>query len=106
MSILESGEAMDLKLPKDLEQRLTGSTRRFLTENFGEDVGDLKASLFLKFCMVEIAPTVYNRAIADARSFMQEKVLDLENVCFAHEEGYWAKAAPGRAVARRPDSKR
>lgn len=97
---------MDITLPKDLEQRLTSSVRRYLTEAFGEDVGDLKANLFLKFCLEEIAPTVYNQAIADARSFMQEKVMDLENVCFAHEQGYWTKAARGKGVARRPEARR
>lgn len=94
---------MDIKLPKDLEQRLTASIRRYIEENLGEDVGDLKAALFLKFCMEEIAPSVYNQAIADARTFMQEKVLDLENVLFAHEQGYWTKGSGARGVARRPD---
>ncbi len=93
---------MDIKLPKDLEQRLTASTRRYLAEAFGEDVGDLKASMFLKFCLEEIAPSVYNQAVADARTFLQEKVLDLENVCFAHEEGYWTKGSGAPGVARKP----
>jgi len=97
---------MDIKLPKDQEKRLTGSVRRYLNENFGEDVGDLKAALFLKFCLEEIAPSVYNQAVADARNFMQEKVLDLENVCFAPEEGYWTRGSGAKGVARRPDSRR
>jgi len=97
---------MDITLPKDLEQQLTGSVRRYLTENFGEDVGDLKAALFLKFCLEEIAPSVYNQAIADARTFMTEKVLDMENVCFAEERRYWNKGAGGRGVARKPSSRR
>lgn len=94
---------MDIKLPKDLEQRLTASIRRYITENLGEDAGDLKASMFLKFCLEEIAPSVYNQAIADARTFMQEKIQDLEDVCFAHEEGYWTKGSGARGVPRRPD---
>jgi uncharacterized protein (DUF2164 family) len=97
---------MDIKLPKDLEQRLATSIRRYMTENFGEDVGDLKAALFLKFCMEEIAPSVYNQAIGDARTFMQEKVLDLENVLFAHEQGYWTRGRGAKGVARRPDIRR
>ena len=97
---------MDINLPKPVEQKLTASVRRYLIEQFGEDVGDLKASLFLKFCLEEIAPSVYNLAIADARSFMQEKVLDLENVLFAHEQGYWTKGAGKGGVARRPELKR
>ena len=97
---------MDIKLPKPLEQQLTASLRRYLTEHFGEDVGDLKASLFLKFCMTEIAPPVYNLAISDARTFMQEKVADLENVCFADEESYWSKGSGRKGVARRPEVRR
>jgi len=97
---------MDPKLPKDLEQRLTASIRRYLKENFNEDVGDLKASLFLTFCMEEIAPSVYNLAIAEAQTYLQEKVADLENVCFASEEGYWTKGSGAKGVARRPDSRR
>ena len=97
---------MDITLPKDLEQQLTGSIRRYMTENFGEDVGELKAALFLKFCLEEIAPSVYNQAIGDARAFMTEKVLDMENVCFAQERGYWNKGAGGKGVTRKPTSRR
>lgn len=97
---------MDIKLPKDLETRLTRSVRRYLTETFGEDVGELKASLFLKFCLEEISPSVYNLAIADARAYLQEKVEDLENVCFAEEERYWTRAEGGKGVVRKPATRR
>ena len=52
-------------LKKDIEQKLTRSIQRYLIENFGEDIGQLKASLFLKYCLEEIAPSVYNLAIAE-----------------------------------------
>jgi uncharacterized protein (DUF2164 family) len=90
---------MDIKLPKDTEQKLSRSIQRYLAESFGEDVGELKAALFLKFCLEEIAPTVYNRAIADAQDYFQERTMDLENVCFAQEFGYWNKGA-GKVAAR------
>ena len=96
---------MDIKLPKDTEQKLTHSIQRYMTENFGDDIGELKASLFLKFCLEEIAPTVYNRAIADAQGYFQERAMDLENVCFAQEFGYWKKNSR-KTVARRPDTRR
>jgi len=78
---------MDISLPKPVEQKLTTSVRRYLAEAFGEDVGDLKASLFLKFCLEEIAPSVYNQA-------------------FAHEQGYWTQGGGKGGVARRPELKR
>ena len=92
---------MDIKLPKDTEQRLVHSIQRYMGEHFGEDIGELKASLFLKFCLEELAPTVYNQAIAEAQAYFQERTADLENVCFVQEFGYWNKGA-GKSVARNP----
>jgi len=96
---------MDIKLPKDTEQKLVRSIQRYMTESTGSDIGELKAALFLKYCLEEIAPTVYNLAISDAQSYFQERAMDLENVCFAQEFGYWNKSA-GRSIVRRPDSRR
>ncbi len=96
---------MDIKLHKDTEHKLIRSIQRYMTENFGDDIGELKAALFLKYCMEEIAPTVYNRAIADAQAYFQERAMDLENICFAQEFGYWNKGA-GKTVSRRPDTRR
>lgn len=96
---------MDIKLTKDTEQKLTQSIQRYMAEHLGEDIGELKASLFLKYCLEEIAPTVYNMAIADAQTYMQERAADLENVCFADEFSYWTKGS-GRSVNRRPDGRR
>lgn len=96
---------MDIRLAKDTEQKLARSIQRYMAETFGEDLGELKASLFLKFCLEEIAPTIYNKAIADAQGYFQERAMDLENVCFAEEFGYWNKGT-GKAVARRPEPHR
>lgn len=84
---------MDIKLPKATEQKLAQSIQRYMSENFGEDIGELKATLFLRYCLEEIAPSVYNQAISDAQSYFQERAMDLENVCFAQEFGYWKKQA-------------
>jgi len=96
---------MDIKLPKHLEQKMCASIQRYVSENFGEDIGELKAASFLKFCLEEIAPSVYNKAISDAQGVMQERVTDLENVCFADEFGFWNKGAK-KTASRRPDFKR
>ena len=84
---------MEIKLTNDVEQRLTYSIQRYLRENFEGDVGELKAGLFLRFCLEEIGPAIYNRAIADAQSYFQERVSDLENVCFVKDGTYWTKGA-------------
>ena len=91
---------MEIQLTKETEQKLVHSIQRYLSEDFGEEVGELKASLLLKFCLEEIAPSVYNRAIADAQRYFQERTMDLENVCFAQEFGYWTRK-PGSREAKR-----
>lgn len=94
---------MEIKLAKDVEQKLVGSIQRYMRENFDEEIGELKASMFLRFCLEEIAPSVYNQAISDARAFMQERVADLENVCFAQEFSHWQG---GKGASRKPERRR
>ena len=96
---------MEIELTKEVEQALTASIRRYVSENMENDIGDLQASLFLKYCLEEIGPCVYNSAIADAQRYLQEKVTDLEHVCYAHEFGYWPKEAK-KSGARRPAAKK
>ena len=79
---------MTIKLPKATKQRLIRSIKRYF-EEMDEEIGDLKASLFLDFCLQEICPTVYNQAIIDARSFMEDKLSDLEDTCYEPEFDYW-----------------
>jgi uncharacterized protein (DUF2164 family) len=96
---------MDIRLAPDTAQRLHESIRRFVAEEYGVSLGDLGAGVFLDFCLKEIAPAVYNQAVADAQAHLQDRVADLENVCFAEEGGYW-KAEGKRSVARKPASRR
>jgi uncharacterized protein (DUF2164 family) len=82
-------DRMEIKLPKETEKRLLTSIKRYFAEHMDDDIGDLKASLLLDFCLREIGPSIYNRAIADAQMHLQEKVTDLDGACFAPEFGYW-----------------
>jgi len=96
---------MTIELKKETERQLVTSIQRYCSENLGGDIGELKAALLLRFCLEEIAPCVYNQAISDAQSYIQEKAMDLENTCFAEEFGYWKdKGRPGvhRKSAYRP----
>lgn len=82
---------MTIKLNKDVEQRLLGSIQRYCAENMDEEVGELKARLLLDYCLREIGPSVYNQAILDAQSAMQERIADIETVCYETEFSYWKK---------------
>jgi len=82
---------MSIKLDKDTEKRLIESIKRFFAETQEEEVGDLRASLVLDFCLKEIGPSIYNKAIADAQAVLQERVADLDGSCFEPENAYWDK---------------
>jgi uncharacterized protein (DUF2164 family) len=82
---------MAIELSKDATARMIASIKRYFAESMEDEIGDLKASLLLDFFVREIAPTIYNKAIADAQAYMQDRVGDLENSCYQPEFAYFKK---------------
>jgi len=82
---------MTIKLQKDTESYLVGSIKRFFEQNLDTDIGDLKATMVLEFCVREIGPSIYNQAIADAQAYFQDKAADLGGSRFEAEFDYWRK---------------
>jgi uncharacterized protein (DUF2164 family) len=74
---------MAVQLTKEAEKRLLGTIRRFAKDELEVDIGELKASFILDFFLRELAPTVYDQAIEDARRYLQEKADDLPGVLHA-----------------------
>ena len=83
---------MAITLAPDVARRLQASIKRYMAEQLDQDIGDLQAGLLLDFCLKEIAPTVYNKAVADAQSWFEARVGDLEGVCHEAEFTYWPPA--------------
>jgi uncharacterized protein (DUF2164 family) len=82
---------MPIQLPKDTEQQLIASIQRFFVEHMDDEIGGLKASFLLDFCLREVGPRIYNQAIVDAQRHLQDRVADLEGLCFEPEFAYWKK---------------
>jgi uncharacterized protein (DUF2164 family) len=80
---------VSIKLSKDVEERVLAAIKRYVLENFEEDLGDLRATLFLDFVLNTMGPTVYNQAIADAQAYLLERASDLETTCYEPEVDYW-----------------
>jgi uncharacterized protein (DUF2164 family) len=81
---------MAIKLSPEATRQFQGSIKRYFAENMDQDIGDLKAGMLLDFCLKEIGPTIYNQAIADAKTYFEGRVVDLEAVCYEKEFTYWA----------------
>ena len=71
------------------KKQMIGSIKKYFAEQLDEEIGDLKASCFLDFCLQEICPSIYNLAIMDARSFIENQLSDLEAICYEPEFDYW-----------------
>lgn len=81
---------MAIKLKTEVEEQLIGSLRRYWKQEEDEDLGELRARMFLRFIVEEIGPSIYNQAIQDAQGYMQEKASEMEISCYAEEHTYWA----------------
>ncbi len=80
-----------IELPKQQRADAIASIKRYCDENLPEPIGDLPASLLLDFFLEEIGAVIYNRAIADAQTRMQQRVTDLDSELYAPEFEYWPK---------------
>ena len=86
---------MPITLPPEATKQLVASIKRFTAEHLDEEVGDLKAALFLDFCLAEVGAVAYNQAIADAQNYFQARTTDLDGVCYQPEFSYWKTARKG-----------
>jgi uncharacterized protein (DUF2164 family) len=80
---------MAITIKDEARKQLIASIRRYFEEKLDDEIGELKAALLLDYALAEIAPTVYNQAIADAQAYFQDKVGDLDGACHEREFGFW-----------------
>jgi uncharacterized protein (DUF2164 family) len=88
---------MKISLSDEESKQAVASIRRYFAESLDQDIGDLKAALLLEFVLKEIAPSVYNGAIADAQTYLRDRLADLEGACSVPEFAYWERSQVRRA---------
>jgi uncharacterized protein (DUF2164 family) len=87
---------MAIELDKEARKEAIASIERWFQDERDERVGNIVAGALLGFFLEEIAPTVYNRAVADVQERLQMRVDDLEVEVHEDEFGYWRKRQPQR----------
>lgn len=80
---------MHLELNTTAKADAIASIKRYFEENMPEPIGDLAAGLLLNFILEEIGPSLYNQAINDAQTRLQQRVADLTGELYANEFPYW-----------------
>ncbi len=83
---------MSLELSKQVREDAIASIQSYFERNLPEPIGELPASLLLSYFVEEIGPAIYNQAIADAQTRLQQRVADLEGELYEGPFQYWHKA--------------
>ncbi len=79
---------MRIRLKPEQREVMLKSIRLFFDEELTREVSRFQAEALLDFFVRELGAPVYNQAIRDAQSSVQEKVLDLEGELYEPEEPY------------------
>ena len=82
---------MAIRLSKEQEERLIGSLQRFFKQEMDQELGNLQSQFLLDFCLREMGPSIYNQAIADAQTHLQERITEMDIDCHEQEFAYWKK---------------
>ncbi len=82
---------MTIALSEDSQKRALNSIITYFDERLEQEIGVLQAQLLLDFFLEELAPSVYNKAVYDAQTFIHGQVADIDTTCFEPEFGYWTK---------------
>jgi uncharacterized protein (DUF2164 family) len=71
-----------IKLPREQKLEIAVKIQNYLNTEFSEEIGLLPTEIFLDFILKEISPYIYNQAIKDARSIIEQRIILLdEDIC-------------------------
>jgi uncharacterized protein (DUF2164 family) len=71
-----------IKLSREQKLEISGKMQRYFKTEFSEEIGHLQSEIFLDFILKEVSPYIYNRAIKEARSIIERRMILLdEDIC-------------------------
>lgn len=89
-----------IEISKQARTTAIASLQRYFEENLPEPIGDLPAGLLLNFFLEEVGPVIYNQAISDAQTRLQQRVADLSGELYSDEFQYWPRTDAKRKTRR------
>ena len=87
---------MAIALTSEARTQALSSLPRFCDRELEVELSEIQIASLLEYFLKEIAPSVYNGAIADARAFLTDRLADMEPTCFEGEFTYWPKGGSVR----------
>jgi uncharacterized protein (DUF2164 family) len=76
---------MGIRLSEERSEDFIQALQAFYSSEFDEELSRYRADALLKFVLTRMGPPLYNQAVADARSFMQKKLEDLDGEIYQPE---------------------
>jgi len=89
---------MPIDIPKKSRTAAVSSIQRYFTANMDEPIGNIAADALLDFFLEEVGPLIYNQAIADAQTRLQQRVTELDIELHESAFQYWR----GTPASRKP----
>jgi uncharacterized protein (DUF2164 family) len=86
---------MAIDISSDATKAAIASIQRYFSENMDDEIGGLQAGGLLSFFLKEIAPVVYNKAVADVQARLQERISEIDVEVYEQEFSFWAKDRKG-----------
>ncbi|OEG00182.1 hypothetical protein BHF71_06040 [Vulcanibacillus modesticaldus] len=77
---------MNLKLRREHKDVLIVKLQEYYQTERSEEIGSIAAEGFIEFMIRELGPYIYNQAINDARTLINEKMLSIEDDLYALEK--------------------
>ncbi|WP_172194299.1 DUF2164 domain-containing protein [Saccharibacillus qingshengii] len=74
-----------IRVPKEDKDEIIADLQNFFYEERGEEIGSLAAEQLLDHMMKQFAPYIYNQAVRDAKTAVNEKMLQIEDELYALE---------------------
>jgi uncharacterized protein (DUF2164 family) len=88
--------SMSIEITKEASAAAITSIRRYFEANMEEEIGNLGAGALLGFFLKEIAPVVYNQAVADVQVRLQARIMELDIDVHEPEFQYWQSSTRKR----------
>ena len=87
---------MAIEISRQDRQQAIDSLMRYAAQNLDEPMGNVAVGALLGFFLEEIAPLVYNQAVADVQERLLHRVEDLDIELHEDAFQYWSRQGRGR----------
>ncbi|ERI09762.1 DUF2164 domain-containing protein [Aneurinibacillus aneurinilyticus] len=74
------------KLPREQKLQIASNVQQYFKTELSEEIGQLAAEHLIDFMLKELSPYIYNKAIQDARSIVEQQMVSIEEELYALEK--------------------